>query len=66
MAVSSATNDKIFHAKVYLEPDLYGIVQRVADKDKESLSPWLRKLILKELISRGEVPQEILIKLASG
>jgi len=64
MAVS--TSDKIFHAKVYLEPDLYTIVQKVADKDKESLSPWLRKLILKELIARGEIPQEVLIRLASG
>jgi hypothetical protein len=64
--MAASTTDKIFHAKVYLEPDLYTIVQRVADKDRESLSPWLRKLILKELIARGEVPQDILIKLASG
>lgn len=61
-----STSDKISHAKTYMEPDLYIIVQRMAERERETVSSWLRKLIIKELMQRGEISQDLLLRLAAG
>ena len=61
-----STSDKISHVKSYLEPDLFYLVQRMAERDRETLSSWLRKLIIKELMSRNEISQDLLLRLAAG
>jgi len=61
-----STADKISHVKAYMEPDLYAIVERLSKKDRETLSGWLRKLIIKELMERGEIDQNLLLRLAAG
>ena len=66
MPPQTTITDRISSAKVYLEPDLYYIAQRVADKDDETLSSWIRKLILRELLSRNEVSPDLIMKLAVG
>jgi len=49
-----------------MEPDLFSIVQRLAERDRETLSSWLRKLIIKELMARGEISNDLLLRLAAG
>lgn len=61
-----STSDKISHVKAYMEPDLFSIVQKNAERDRETLSSWLRKLIIKELMARGEITQDLLLRLAAG
>ena len=61
-----STSDKISHVKAYMEPDLFSIVQKMAERDRETLSSWLRKLIIKELMQRGELSTDLLLRLAAG
>lgn len=61
-----STSDKISHVKSYMEPDLFSIVQRLAERERETLSSWLRKLIIKELLTRGELSNDLLLRLAAG
>lgn len=64
MAVT--VSDRISHAKVYMEPAIATIAARVAEKEAGSMSSWLRKLVLQELIAKNEIPQDLLVKLALG
>lgn len=50
---------------VYLEPELYDITMRVVAKRGKSFSGLLRSLLVRELISGGELTAEQIIKLAS-
>ena len=62
----TTVTDRISSAKVYLEPDLYDLVHQEAKKKDETMSSWIRKLILAELLSRGVVSQELILKIATG
>lgn len=56
---------RIGRAACYLEPEVYVRAQAVADKEGDSLSSWVRKLILTDLVNKGQLTQEQLLKLAT-
>lgn len=62
----TTVTDRISGAKAYLEPDLYYIVMEEAKKEDITVSNWMRKLIIKELLERKVLPQEIIMKIAVG
>ena len=56
--------EKIARCTTYLEPDLYVLVQQAAtENDERSVASWLRGLIIRELIQKDKLNQELLIKL---
>lgn len=57
-------NDRISRSAVYMEPALHDLLTREAALEDESVSNWLRKLVLKELNARGKVPFDLLMQLA--
>lgn len=59
-------NDRIASGRVYIEPDLYTIAQRVAEGERKTFSTWARALIVKELVRKGELPPDLMVKLLAA
>lgn len=62
----TTVTDRISSAKVYLEPDVYTLAQQEAEKSDETLSGWVRKLILAKLLEKGVLTPELILKIATG
>lgn len=62
----TTVTDRISSAKVYLEPDIYLLAQKEAEKVDQTLSGWIRKLILAKLLEKGVLSQELILKIATG
>lgn len=59
-------NDKISRAGVYLEPAVYSLVQKAAEESNESVSAWIRRMIVTTLHEQGKIDNAMLLKLASS
>lgn len=70
MVMTTVTTDigegRIARAAAYVEPEVYVIMQELAIADGKTFSAWLRGLIIKELIARNKLPQELMVKLVLG
>jgi hypothetical protein len=64
--MATTVTDRISSAKVYLEPDIYTLAQQQAKKEDETLSNWIRKLILAELLKREVLTPDVILKIATG
>lgn len=60
------TDGRISRLASYIEPDLYALVQQEANAAGDTISNWLRRLILAELDKAGKISPELMRKLASG
>lgn len=62
--MATTVTDRISSAKVYLEPDVYTLAQKEAEKADETLSGWIRKLILSKLLEKGVLTPDLILKIA--
>lgn len=56
-------NVKSEHIRVYVEETVFDTFRMLCEKDGVSMSVAARKLILKELLTRGVMPNETLLRL---
>lgn len=61
-----STDGRISRLASYIEPDLQLLVQREAEQSGDTISNWMRKLILEDLMKKGKITPELMLKLASG
>lgn len=57
---------RIARAALYIEPDLYTLMQREAEASGDTISNWMRKLVMADLMGKNRISQDLLLKLASG
>lgn len=65
-AALEASVGRAARAAAYVEPELYVLIQEVADAEGLSFSAWLRQLIIKDLVTRNKMSPDLLMKLAMG
>lgn len=56
---------RIAQARINIEPMLHNAVERAAKKENLTMSTFVRNLLLREMLKRGEITSEQLIELAS-
>lgn len=64
--MGTTVTDRISSAKIYLEPDIYTLAQQEAKKEDVTLSHWVRKLMIAELLKREVLTPDIVLKIATG
>lgn len=60
-----APNDKIARAATYMSTDMYNVVQEHAWAQKLTVSALLRKVLLEELVRKGRLNQDDILRLAA-
>ncbi len=51
---------------VYIEPELYEMLMKIAIKEGKSYSTLVRGVLLRYLLDQGSLPPDFLMKLAGG
>lgn len=62
---AQASMTKSERAGVYMEPELFAIASVAAEKEGETLSNWIRTLIMLRLKDTGHLTDEMIFKMAS-
>lgn len=64
--MNSLADGRISRLASYVEPDIYSLVQKEASEVDDTISNWIRRLILNHLTTEGKISPALMLKLASG
>lgn len=62
---TSIVNDRICRIATYVEPDVADIIEAEAKQAGDTVSGWLRTVILNSLIDQGAISPDLLRRLAT-